>query len=261
MFSLRKLLSDPAYESILKQHSLDSPEVTIRHREIILKKKFLKKLYTSWYQSILKCLPSVPGKILEIGSGGGFIKEVRNDIITSDILPLPHCEKVVSAADLPFESNELRAIILVDTFHHLPDCGKFLSEAQRTLNAGGKIIMIEPASTLWARFIYKNFHHEPFDGKTREWKFPSTGPLSGANIALPWIVFFRDYAEFRKKFPLLELASVEYHTPFAYLISGGFPYKSLLPSWGFDIVKTAELVLSPLSRLLGMFMTIVIVRK
>jgi hypothetical protein len=34
-----------------------------------------------------------------------------------------------------------------------------------------------------------------------DWSFPAVGPLSGANGALPWILFERDRARFEREFP------------------------------------------------------------
>jgi len=109
---------------------------------------------------------------------------------------------------------------MIDTMHHIPDSEQFLHEASRVLMNGGKIVMIEPANSMWGRFIYKNFHHEPFIPEG-DWSISSTGPLSGANGALPWIVFIRDYEIFRNKFPGLKIENMEYLNPFTYLFSGG----------------------------------------
>jgi len=240
---------------------LDEVETTAERRNIICKKIFLRKLYSEWYGSILKSLPvGLNGKVLEIGSGAGFIKEVNDRVITSDVLPLEHCDMVISAEKLPFNDEELAAIIMVDVFHHIPDCFSFLSEAQRTLKEGGKIIMIEPANTWFGRFIYKNLHHEPFDITTDSWSFPSSGPLSGANIALPWIVFNRDLEKFKNEFKKFEQVKIHYHTPIKYLISGGFSFKSFAPGWAFGIVTFLEFLISPFSRYLAMFHTIEVIR-
>ncbi|MFH1321426.1 MAG: methyltransferase domain-containing protein [Bacteroidota bacterium] len=242
--------------------SLDDAETTLRRRDIIIKKKFLKKLYIKWYNVILKKISGLSeGKLLEIGSGGGFIKELNPGIITSDILPLDHCDLVLSAEYLPFQNNELSAIIMIDVLHHIPDCLAFFKEAQRTLKNGGKIIMIEPANTLWSRFIYKNLHHESFDPKTKSWTFPSSGPLSGANIALPWIIFERDIDEFMIRFPNLQLVNIHYHTPFRYLLSGGVSYRSFVPSRSFGTITFIEKLISPLSKFLAMFQTIEVIKR
>ena len=211
--------------------SLDSPERTLLHREILMRKKFMKELYLEWYNYFEQSLKDTPqGKIIEIGSGGGFLKEVLPQVITSDIIPLPNNDLNMSALDMPFCNDELSAILMIDTFHHLPDAAKFLQEASRVLTSKGKIIMIEPANSFWGRFIYQNFHHEPFNPKG-DWTFPSTGPLSGANGALPWIVFKRDRERFKQEFPALKLIKMTNHTPLRYLLSGGFTMPQLMPNF------------------------------
>lgn len=241
-------------------YAIDSPERTIFHREILLKKKFMRELYLEWYQFFKKSFSDLPeGKIVEIGSGGGFLKDIVPKVITSDIIPLPNNDMTLSALDMPFSDKELSAIIMVDTFHHLPDCEQFLNEAERVLATGGKIIMIEPANSCWGRFIYKNFHHEPFNPKG-DWTFPTSGPLSGANGALPWIVFKRDREQFEKRFPGLKITKMKNHTPLRYLLSGGFTLKQLMPDFMYSPVKCIEKVLSPIQAF-SMFTTIVIEKK
>jgi SAM-dependent methyltransferase len=242
-----------------KASDLDAPETTLQHREIILRKAFLKKIYLTWYSSFLKVIPELPeGKILEIGSGGGFLKMLDSRIITSDILSSVNCDMTFSAEAMPFEDNSLSAIFMIDVLHHIPDCSKFFAEAQRILKPGGKIVMIEPANTIFSRFIYTNFHHENFDPQTLDWKFPTSGPLSGANGALPWIVFSRDYESFKILFPNLDKEKMKLHTPFAYLISGGLTLKSLLPGWMYHPFHCFEILISPLNRWVGMFQTIIV---
>ncbi len=235
--------------------SLDSPERTLHHREILLKKKFMRELYVEWYKYFEDSLKVIPeGKILEIGSGGGFLKDVLPQVITSDIIPLPTNDLTMSALEMPFSENELAAIFMIDTFHHLPDAEIFLKEVDRVLKRSGKVIMIEPANSLWGRFIYKNFHHEPFD-PSGSWTFPSSGPLSGANGALPWIVFKRDRERFLKEFPRLRIVSMTYHTPLLYLISGGFTMPQLLPDFVYPFIRWVDGRLGCIQPL-GMFTTI-----
>lgn len=259
MFLLKKMLRDKEYDKKKAAYGLDAPEMTIYHREIILRKQFMKKLYLDWYANVLKRIDA-SGQTLELGSGGGFLKEIRPSIITSDVLPLPHCDLTVNAHQLPFGDSTLVAIVLINTFHHLDKCEKFLAEAERTLRPGGKIVMLEPANTVWSRFVYKNFHHEPFNEKSIDWDFPSTGPLSMANGALPWLVFVRDREKFQALFPRLRIHSHQLHTPFRYLLSGGLSYKSLLPSSLYPAVKVLEYFLSPLDKWLAMFQTIEVVK-
>lgn len=245
-----------------KAEDLDAPSTTLQHREIILRKKFLKKLYVDWYTSMLKETEGLPkGKIVEIGSGGGFLKELNSKIITSDILPFPHCDLTFSGEKMPFSDNELSAILMIDVLHHIPDCRSFFREAQRVLKPGGKIVMIEPANTPFSKFIFQKFHHENFDPDTNTWSFPTSGPLSGANGALPWIIFTRDYGTFKSEFPSFSREKIKLHTPFAYLISGGLTFKSPLAGWMFRPFRWLEAMLNPFNKYLAMFQTIIVVKK
>jgi hypothetical protein len=62
--------------------------------------------------------------------------------------------------------------------------------------------MIEPWVTPWSRLVYTRMHHEPFVPAAAQWEFLTTGPLSGANGALPYILFSRDRAQFELEFPM-----------------------------------------------------------
>jgi len=238
------------------KHSLDSPERTLQHRKIIKNKFFLRKLYLEWYARFSKEIEKNPkGVFVELGSGGGFLKEIEPGVICSDILPLPTNDLSFSALNMPFGNNSVDGIFMIDTFHHIPDSEKFLSEARRVLKHGGKIIMIEPANSLWGKFIYKNFHHEPFYPKG-DWKIPEDGPLSAANGALPWIVFERDRQQFNKKFTEFKIEFIKYHTPLRYLVSGGVSFKQLFPDISYQAFRFFDQSLSKISKQFSMFVTI-----
>lgn len=234
---------------------LDDPRATLAHRDIILSKPFLKELYKDWYRVFIERTKNITGKHLEIGSGGGFIKEVWPEVITSDILDLPNVDRVFSAEQMPFKENELASIVMLNVFHHIPRPYLFLKEAQRTLVKGGKIVMIEPANSALGRFIYKRFHHEPFD-ENGEREIKPGNPLSNSNQALPFIYFERDRELFKEQFPHLKVNSVEYHSPFSYVISGGVSRSAMLPFFLYKVVKAGEWLLKPLSKQLGLFCTI-----
>ena len=235
---------------------LDDPKATLAHRDLILQKPFLKRLYNDWYDVFINKAKEIKtGKHLEIGSGGGFLKEVFPEVITSDILALPNVDMVFSAEVMPFKENELASIVMLNVFHHIPKPYLFLQEAQRTLVKGGKIIMTEPANSALGKFIYKRFHHEPFEENgPREIK--AGNPLSNSNQALPHIYFERDLELFIKEFPLLKINSIKYHSPFSYIISGGVSRSAMLPYFMYNFVKGIEWLFSPLSKQLGLFCTI-----
>jgi hypothetical protein len=58
------------------------------------------------------------------------------------------------------------------------------------------------------------------DSAAKDWTFPLAGPLSGANGALPWIVFERDRQAFEAQFHDFEIRAVRPLMPIRYLISG-----------------------------------------
>ncbi|MBN2270738.1 MAG: class I SAM-dependent methyltransferase [Sedimentisphaerales bacterium] len=236
--------------------NLDDPAVTLLHGEIIQRKGLLKNTYIDFYKEFLKAVPEPQGKILvELGSGGGFIKEVIGNVTTSDILDLPNVDKVFSAVEMPFDRDSVDAFFMIDVLHHIAHPRAFFREALRCLKAGGKVVMIEPANTPWSRFIYRNFHHEAFDAKS-SWELGKGGPVSHGNGALPWIIFRRDRKVFEDEFPCLRIVRIRNHTPLRYLLSGGLTLRQLLPSFTYPVVKAIEYALTPLRDVLGMFQTI-----
>jgi len=181
---------------LTKGLDIDAPETTILRRRIVREKAFLRRVYEEWYLSLVCEIPQGEGAILEIGAGAGFLKGIRPDVIVSEYFLVPGIDVVLDGGSLPFADGSLKAIIMTNVFHHLPQPGDFLREASRCLRSGGVVAMIEPWSSRWSRLIYTHFHHEPFHPDAQQWSFDTTGPLSGANGALPWIVFWRDRALF-----------------------------------------------------------------
>ena len=112
--------------------------------------------------------------------------------------------------------------------------------------------MIEPANSWFGRFIYQNFHHEPFLPEAG-YTIKAGNPMSNSNQALPYIYFERDPDFFRKEFPKLKISRLYYHSPLLYIFSGGVSREALLPKFAFPMVEALEFILRPVSRLLGLF--------
>ncbi|MBN2120587.1 MAG: methyltransferase domain-containing protein [Candidatus Omnitrophica bacterium] len=241
---------------VRKIRDLDDPGTTLLHGNIIRRKPILKKLYADFYARIKKSIgDSLKGKsIVELGSGRGFIKEVIPGVITSDVIKLSNVNLNLSAVSLPFKDGSVDAFVMVNVLHHIHDAEKFFNEADRCLKDGGDIVMIEPASTFWGRLIWR-LHYEAFDTKAG-WRLDKARPLSVANGALPWIVFYRDRIRFSKEFPRLKILKLEPHTPFMYIASGGVLTTQLLPSFTYNALKALERALSCFNSSLGMFLTI-----
>jgi SAM-dependent methyltransferase len=246
---LRRVLAHPLTASL----DLDDPRTSDLRKQIIRSKLFLKAIYDEWYTMLCTALPKGDGPILEIGSGAGFCSEFIPDLITSEILPCPGVRVVLDARHLPFANGSLRAIVMTNVLHHIPQVDRFLAEGSRCLRPGGKILMIEPWVTPWSRFVYKYFHHEPFDPGAVDWSFASTGPLSGANGAIPWILFVRDRAQFESRFPGLLIEETRPFLPFRYLVSGGIGLRTLMPGFTHGVWMTLERLLASQWPVLAMF--------
>lgn len=236
------------------EHDINNPLRSLEHKKILLNKKCLNNLYIEWY-NIFKENIELNHKYIELGSGGGFIKEIIPDILTSDVNNIPGIDQIFSASNLPFEDKSISGIFMIDAFHHFPEIEKFFNEAIRVLKNRSKIVIIEPWNTRWSRFIYKKFHHELFDLE-RDWNFPLSGPLSGSNMALPYIVFKRDIEIFKQKFPELRVNKIKPHTPFTYLLTGGFSRKPFLPNFIINCIRYIENHIAGLRNNFAMFVTI-----
>lgn len=237
---------------------IDAPCTTQLRRRIIREKSFLRQIYQEWYRSIATSLPPGSEAVLELGSGAGFLNEFIPDLITSDVFQCPGVSTVVDAHALPFDNCSLRGIVMIEVLHHLSRPRQFFAEATRCVKTGGVIVMIEPWVTPWSRLVYKHLHHEPFHPEAAEWEFPSTGPLSSANSALPWIVFERDRTQFEQEFPEWQIKTIALTMPFRYLVSGGASLRSLMPGWTFGLWQLLESTLNPWMDKLAMFAKIVL---
>ncbi len=90
--------------------------------------------------------------------------------------------------------------------------------------------MIEPWVSSWSHIVYDKLHHEPFDPTSVSWNLPQSGPLSGGNDALPWIIFQRDLERFDQK-TKWKIELIKLTMPFRYLLSGGVSMRNLTPAW------------------------------
>lgn len=252
---IRQMLAHPKLRGI----DLDDPETTHIRKEIVLSNSFLRQIYENWYSAILSTIPAGPGQILELGSGGGFLDQYI-PVITSEIFFCSYVKTILDGQALPFETGSLRALVLTDVLHHIPNPRLFFQEAGRCVQPGGVISMIEPWVTPWSKYIYTHFHHEPFNPSTKDWAFPLHGPLSGANGAIPWILFSRDVLIFQHEFPMWQITSIRPMMPLLYLISGGVSMRQLMPGWAFKFWSGVEKLLGSTFDSTAMFAQVVLKR-
>ena len=209
----------------------NAPEASLEHyRALWFRKPALRAVYTDIYQRILAA--AVPGRILEVGGGSGNFKVIAPNAVSSDILFAPWLDIVCDAQQLPFPDGSLSNVVMFDVIHHIEHPLRALSEANRVLRKGGRLILCEPAITPVSGLFYRLFHAEPVDMSVDPLK---DGSISAdrdpydSNQAIPTLLVgrFRErLARIMPKFPLLR---VEWFSFLAYPMSGGFQPWSLLP--------------------------------
>jgi SAM-dependent methyltransferase len=254
---IRFLLAHPLTRGL----DIDDPHTTEIRRQIIREKSFLRQIYHEWYVAIARKLSTREGPVLELGSGAGFLKDFVPGLITSEVFHCRGIDLVLNGTELPFADGALQAIVMIDVFHHISQPRRFFTEAARCVRPGGVVLMIEPWVTLWSQLVYTQMHHEPFQPEAKNWEFPNRGPLSGANGALPHIVFARDRLQFEREFPMWRIHAIEPMMPFCYLVSGGVSMRSLMPGWSFKYWRGLENMLTPFINKLAMFAYIVLQKK
>ena len=214
----------------------DSVESSELARKILREKTCLRDIYTETYREMMEVknrhLVS-GGAMVEIGSGGGFIKDIFPDVITSDVKTINGVDMVFGADKLPFADNSVSALFAVHVIHHIPDITHFLREANRVLVPGGGIVCVEPYWSPVARFIYTHVHPEPYDDHAATWLLSGKGPMSGSNQAMSYLLLKRDREQFQKLFPHFQLV---YERPFGfirYMATGGIWLTPKVPLFNF----------------------------
>src|SRR5262245_15767510 len=119
-------------EPSLQAHPPGSLEFFSIQKNLILKRPLLKRNYDDWYRRLLEDARSAPsgGVLVELGSGGSYLKDLEPSIITSDVSP-DIAERVIDARTLPFANESIRALLLTHVLHHIPDVAAFFREAER----------------------------------------------------------------------------------------------------------------------------------
>ena len=144
--------------------------------------------------------------------------------------------------------------------HHIGNTPAFFREAIRCLAPGGRIFMVEPYPGWISVLVYRYLHHEYYNSKSENWEFETKGPVSDANIALPFIIFERDKEKFKQLFPNLLITQFDTHTPLRYWLTGGLKKWTLLPAAAFDFFTWFDKKLIKCSPKFGSFIDIELVK-
>ncbi len=188
------------------------------------------------------------GKSIELGSGGGYFKEICPRIITTDVLPSPWADAVIDAADMPFEEGSVRNLVLFDVLHHLCDIPSFLSEAARVLEPRGRVVIVDPYISPLSRVIYGLFHREPIrvtSDPLADHAAVGAAPMDG-NQGIAREVFFKSAGRLGARWPTLTLVTRRRLSLLSYPLSGGFSGPTLLPAAIAQAAVNVERALEPL---------------
>lgn len=244
---------------------IDSPRAITVHRRIIESKSIMRSVYRFWYRQFL---PSVretshlTGPLIEVGCGASHLERYIPQIIKTDCVHHENIHQVVDATSLPYRDESVRGIFVLNALHHFDQPALFLSEAQRCLAKGGRLVITEPSNSPIQKFMIKKFHpYEYFDETVTDWVNTPQGRLSRANNALPWIIFDRDRAKLNSLYPHLKIIESYRHTFFIYFASGGLSYRSFLPKFLLPFIWSVEKLCRWLVPRLGTEMTIVMEKR
>ena len=229
---------------------LNHKKIDHKNRKIYQNKDLIKIIYNNYYKNIKKNIYlSDKKKILELGSGGGNIKKVIKECITSDQFKNKNIDRIENVYKINFKKNSISNIILIDVFHHLQFPSLALKEIHRVLIKNGRIIMVEPAMGYIPRIVYKIFHYEPngFNLKIKWNNIPKKIPSSNQYFSaqsMPWRAFFLKELNLKSKY---KIKSIRPFSDFAFLLSGGYSYKALYPKFLYSFIKLIDKMLTCIS--------------
>jgi hypothetical protein len=219
-----------------------------KNHEYWNRKPLLQMVYQDFYRLIAEQLSNLPdSKIVELGSGLGNIHDVIPTCIRTDLFQYPWIDQIENAYNLSFEDETVSDLILTDVFHHLKYPGTALDELYRVMRKGGRVIMLEPCTSMMGLLIYGAFHVEPVAVKDsiewfapQDWSSENIDYYAAQGNATRIFVGtnFRPLLTKWKTIRTIRLSAL------AYAASGGYSRSQLYPTWMLPILKGIERILN-----------------
>ncbi len=239
-------------------------EDVVSHARTIRDNIFLYDIYRDFYARVLDELPvdEYP-RILELGSGGGFLREFAPRVITSDCVSAPGIDRIVDACHLrdALTPNELDGICALNVFHHLPRPADFLRSASEVIRPGGRIVMVEPWYTLLGQWFYRLLHHEPYAADPEYWGVIGIGRLAAANTRLATSIFRDSEKRFQRECGSLRIVKLQPFHKWLYLLSGGLSLNTRVPGFVGRALLRADRRTKFADRAAAIFALIVLERR
>src|SRR6266478_19636 len=244
--------------------------ITLRNRAQLGANRNLLLWYRELYRDQFRDFPNAAAlSILEIGSGTSPLKQFYPNVVTSDLLDLDYLDLVFDCHDIDkldaIKDKSLDVITLTNVLHHLKRPIAFLNSAAGKLKPGGKVIATEPFFSVVSTAIFKYLHHEPVDLRISEAELGEVqGPLASANIALPWLIFFRRRDWLQRLNENFDIAarSIRPFGALSYMATGGISHKLPVPRFLYRALFPIDLALSRcFPRLCASFFTVTLTRR
>jgi SAM-dependent methyltransferase len=256
--------------TVVQSEEAKDRAATLRNRALLGANKNLLFWYRELYHDQFRDVPNPATlSILEVGSGTSPLKQFLPNIITSDVLDLDYLDLVFDCHEIDkleaIKDNSIDVITLTNVLHHLKSPIAFLNCAASKLKPGGKVIATEPFFSVLSTPIFKYLHHEPVDFRISEPELGKVqGPLASANIALPWLIFFRRREWLQRLNENFDVASLSTR-PFSalsYMVTGGISRRLPIPHSLYRRFFSTDLALSRnFPRLCASFFTTTLARR
>jgi SAM-dependent methyltransferase len=256
--------------TVVESQEAKDGAATLRNRARLGANKNLLFWYRELYRDQFKDFPNPAVlAILEIGSGTSPLKQFLSNVVTSDVLDLDYLDLVFDCHEIDkldaIKDNSLDVITLTNVLHHLKSPIAFLNRAASKLKAGGKVIATEPFFSVLSTAMFKYLHHEPVDFQISEPELGDLeGPLISANIALPWLIFFRNREWLQRLNDNYHVGnlSIRYFTALSYMITGGISHRLPVPGLLYRMLFRVDLTLSRrFPRFCTAFFTVTLTRR
>ena len=232
----------------LEQHQAEIQE-NLRHWR---DKPLLQVIYAGFYRRIVSQIDiTIPGSIVEIGSGIGNLKAHLPGAITTDLFPNPWLDLTCDGYELPFRSGSLSHLVLFDVFHHLRAPRAFFREARRVLGPGGRVILFEPYISLASYPVYGLLHHEPVALTSEiclDDNLPRPRDYYAAQGNATRLFFGEHSSTWLQDWRVLQ---AEAFAAFSYVFSGGYSKPSFYPIGCLPVLRKVDEALSRFPRLFG----------
>jgi SAM-dependent methyltransferase len=234
--------------------------------EIWRRRPALRSVYAHWYAQCVGALAKHRPTV-EVGCGSGNFKEFYPELIATDVLIGTGADLVADAMALPLRKDQIGNIVAFDVIHHLQRPLRFLRQALSVLKPGDRLVLCEPAMSLWSRFVFRYFHHEAFDLSWPLFDLDGRSPdpdlaHSFSNQAIAEILFWKERGRTLAELGPCKLVEARKFGFLLYPLSGGFSAHSFLPRRGLPaLLKMEDWVTRPFSRWLTGTRMLVVLEK